>query len=98
LDALPEEEFFSAGNFQVRAQAEAQLGRREAARRSIDQAIEMDPDSPHVIYAASVVYALIGEVELAQSFANQSLAGGRHPRWFDLPWFKGLRIDGLDSD
>ncbi len=75
----------------VRGQALAHLGRNMEAAAAVHEASELDPDNAGVAYEASLVYAVLGEAGSALFSAEKALKLGYHPRWFDFPWFDGLR-------
>lgn len=81
--------------FSVRAQAQAHLGRARQAVASIQEALELAPNNPQAAFDASLVYALVGDEASALVRAEQALGLGTERRWFDLPWFDGLRESGL---
>ena len=75
----------------VRAQALAHLGQSEQAVAAIQEALRLDPNSPHVAYEASLVYVLLGDQASALFNAKRALALGYDSRWFTLPWFEPLK-------
>ena len=75
----------------VKGQALAHLGRNMEAAAAVHEASEMDPGNAGVAYEASLVYAVLGEEHSALVSAEKALRLGYHPRWFDFPWFDGLR-------
>ena len=75
----------------VKGQALAHLGRRVEAAAAVHEASELDPGNAGVAYEASLVYAILGETGSAVFSADKALKLGYHPRWFDFPWFDGLR-------
>ena len=77
----------------VRAQALAQLGRKEAAVEAIQAALRRRPDHPWVAFEAALVYALIEDRASALWNARRALDAGIEPRWFRLAWFEPVRED-----
>ncbi|HEX4960173.1 MAG TPA: protein kinase [Thermoanaerobaculia bacterium] len=75
----------------TRAQALAHLGRSEEAVAAIQEAQRHDAGDPQVAYAASLVYALVGDETSARMNARKALAGGVDRRWFAFPWFDAVR-------
>jgi len=75
----------------VKAQAQAHLGRSLEAVAAVQEASRLDPANAAVAYEASLVYALLGETSSALVNAEKALKLGYDPRWFDFPWFDGLR-------
>ena len=52
IEALPPDAPMSASELEIRAQALAQLDRPQEALEAIQQALELTPNSPNVVYAA----------------------------------------------
>lgn len=75
----------------VKGQALAHLGRSLEAVAAVQEASRLDPENAAVAYEASLVYALLGETSSALVNAEKALKLGYDPRWFDFPWFDGLR-------
>jgi tetratricopeptide (TPR) repeat protein/predicted Ser/Thr protein kinase len=75
----------------VKGQALAHLGRGLEAVAAVQEALRLDPASAAVAYEASLVYTLLGETNSALVSAEKALKLGYHPRWFDFPWFDGLK-------
>ncbi len=97
LEALPKDRPLFAEELEIRAQAQAQLGRTNEALVSIETALERDSDSPSVLYAATLVYAIAGLPDRARSFHARAVRAGLNPRWFDLPWFHTSGADAGPS-
>ncbi len=90
IESQPDDRPLQAGELEIRAQAMAQLGRTEEALRTIHQALDLDPESPHVLYAAALVFSLTDRPDQAAVYFERALDAGINPRWFDLPWFDGI--------
>lgn len=75
----------------VKGQALAHLGSTIEAAAAAHEASELDPGNAGIAYEASLVYAILGEESSALVSAGKALELGYHPRWFDFPWFDGLR-------
>ena len=75
----------------VKGQALAHLGRDVEAATAVHEASLLDPGSAAVAYEACLVYTLLGETSSALTHAGKALELGYEPRWFDFPWFDGLR-------
>lgn len=77
----------------VRAQCLAHLGRQREAVGVTQQALKEGGEDPEILYAASLVYAVIGDRSSALYNADLALKKGTQPRWFTLPAFGPLRDD-----
>jgi serine/threonine-protein kinase len=77
----------------LKAQCLAHLGRPREAVEVTQQALRKNPDDPEIVYAAAVVYALIGDRSSALVNAQLALRKGIQPRWFTIPAFAALRDD-----
>lgn len=75
------------------AQCLAHLGRTRDAVELTQKTLRESGDDPQVLYAASLVYALVGDRASALVNAELSLDKGTEPRWFTLPAFGSLRND-----
>lgn len=75
----------------VKAQALAHLGRSVEAVAAVQEAGRRAPGDAGVAYESSLVYTLLGERASAVVSAGKALRLGYEPRWFDFPWFDGLR-------
>ena len=75
----------------VKGQALAHLGRGREAVAAVQKAQRLAPDDGPAAYEAAVVFAVLGERTSAVVAADKALDLGYQPRWFDLPWFDGLR-------
>jgi serine/threonine-protein kinase len=86
-----------AGGWQrltVRAQALAQLGDRQAAALSAQEALGLAPQNGQTAFEAALVFAMTGDHNLALANARRASAlGFDAPAWFRLPWFEPLRED-----
>ena len=62
------------------------------------QALRENGEDPEILFAASLVYDLVGDRASALVNADLALRKGLQPRWFTLPAFGPLRNDpGLKS-
>jgi tetratricopeptide (TPR) repeat protein len=77
----------------VRAQCLAHLGQTRDAVETTQKALRESGDDPEILYAASLVYALVGDRASALVNADLALEKGLQPRWFTLPAFGPLRGD-----
>jgi hypothetical protein len=80
-------------NLRVRAQSLAHLGQKRPAVSAIQEASRMDPANAWTHYAASVVYAAIGEETSAVVSAKVAIEKGVQARWFGIGLFDSLRGD-----
>lgn len=76
-----------------KAQCLAHLGRARDAVELTQQTMRQGGDDPELFYAASLVYALVGDRASFLVNAEHALDGGVQARWFDLPVFGALRSD-----
>ncbi|MCD4751297.1 MAG: protein kinase [Thermoanaerobaculales bacterium] len=90
IAAQPEDRPLFAGELEVKAQALAQLGRTSEALETIQEALNLDPDSPFILYAAALVYSIADRGDEARAYYELALEAGINYRWFDLPWFDGI--------
>jgi serine/threonine-protein kinase len=77
----------------IQAQCLAHLGRSRQAVAVTQQALREGGEDPEILYAASVIYSLVGDRFSALVNAELALKKGMHPRWFTLPIFGPLRND-----
>ncbi len=75
----------------IQAQAMARTGRPDEARRAIERALELAPDSVPVNYDAAVVAVLLGDQDAALLRLRRARDLGLGEAWLDLPWFEGVR-------
>ncbi len=75
----------------LEAQARAHLGDRRRSVAAVQRALQLAPDNPQVLYEASLVYCMVGDLASAVVTAEKALEQGIGPRWFDLPWLEPLR-------
>ncbi len=69
----------------------ARLGRTGEAGTAVRRALGERPGDPQLLHRASLVHALIGDVETAVRYAKAALDGGIQPRFFADPAFDPLR-------
>lgn len=74
----------------AKAQALAQLGQHLEAAQTIQEALSQRPDHTNTIYAAAIVYSLIGDRTSALINTVRAAERGRDARWFSFPWFDEL--------
>ena len=78
-----------------------ELGRFEEARRVLDQAVAMDPDSPHAVYHLALVAERLGDGELAEGgFARANALDPAHypiPAEMDDAEFEEAVAEALDN-
>ncbi|MFP5284976.1 MAG: tetratricopeptide repeat protein, partial [Thermoanaerobaculia bacterium] len=86
-------EGFSAEDSMVEAQCLARLGQTSKAVEVTQRSLRQSPDNPHVLYAAAMVYALVGDRASALVNARSALEKGMQTRFFQIPAFDGLRND-----
>jgi tetratricopeptide (TPR) repeat protein/predicted Ser/Thr protein kinase len=77
----------------VEAQCLARLGRTSQAVEAAQRSLRQSPDDPDILYAAALVYALVGDHASAVVNARNAIAKGMQPRFFHVPAFDGLRQD-----
>ena len=77
----------------AKAQCLAHLGRPREAVELVQSALRESFDDPEILYAASLVYAVIGERQSALVSAKRALDKGIQPRWFTIAAFGPLRND-----
>jgi tetratricopeptide (TPR) repeat protein len=77
----------------AQAQCLAHLGRARTAVGITQRALREGGEDPEILYAASLVYAVIGDRSSALYNAELALKKGTQPRWFTLPAFGPLRRD-----
>lgn len=75
------------------AQAYAQLGEDKQAIVIIQSVLATKADQASVLFTASLVYALVGELQSAFFYYEKALKAGVGSVWFQLPWFKPLCSD-----
>ncbi|HEX5133489.1 MAG TPA: protein kinase [Candidatus Krumholzibacteria bacterium] len=91
LDTSPDATEISV--LQMRAQAQAHLGKAAAAVSTVQQALRQAPDDPWTLFAAAVVYSAIDERTSAVVHARSACDKGLTARWFQLNLFSNLRDD-----
>lgn len=79
------------GNLRMRAQSLAHLGQKQEAATAIQEAFRKDPENAWTFYAASVVYATIGENTSAIVNARTAIEKGVQARWLSIGLFGSLR-------
>ena len=84
----------TAANLGIRAQALAHLGRFDEAAVAIDKALEQAPTNAQAAFDAALVAALRGDTASASEQAQRAIQLGMDPRWFALPWFEGVDLQG----
>lgn len=77
----------------AKAQCLAHLGRAREAVELAQQTLQQNAGDPEVIYAASLVYALVGDRSSALVNAEIALEKGVQPRWFTIAAFGPFRND-----
>ncbi|HEX4965829.1 MAG TPA: protein kinase [Thermoanaerobaculia bacterium] len=77
----------------IEAQCLAHLGRPREAVAAAQRTLQQSFDDPQIVYAASLVYALVGDRASALVNAQSALEKGIQPRWFTLAAFGPLRHD-----
>jgi len=77
----------------VKAQCLAHLGRAEEAVAIVQQTLRQGPESPDLVYAAALVYALVGDRTSALLNAREALRLGEGASWFRLAPFQFIRDD-----
>src|SRR6185312_16332413 len=77
----------------IEAQCLAHLGRPREAVAVAQRTLQQSFDDPQIVYAASLVYALVGDRASALVNAQSALEKGIQPRWFTLAAFGPLRHD-----
>jgi len=77
----------------VKAQCLAHLGRAEEAVAIVQQTLRQGPGSPDLVYAAALVYALVGDRTSALLNAREALRLGEGASWFRLAPFQFIRDD-----
>ncbi len=77
----------------IEAQCLAHLGRTREAVAVTQRTLRQSFDDPWILYAASLVYALVGDRASALVNAQSALEKGIQPRWFTLSPFGSLRHD-----
>ena len=77
----------------IEAQCLAHLGRPREAVTVAQRTLQQSFDDPQIVYAASLVYALVGDRASALVNAQSALEKGIQPRWFTLAAFGPLRHD-----
>jgi tetratricopeptide (TPR) repeat protein len=75
------------------SQCLAHVGRHEEAVTAIQEALTLAPDDPETLYAASLVYCVVGEPVSARIHARRALTHNVSPAWFRLPWLEPLLED-----
>jgi serine/threonine-protein kinase len=89
----PDPDAEQLGNLRMRAQCFAHTGRHQEAVSTIQDALRRDPEDPWTLYAAAVVYAVIGEHASALVSARRAVEKGVQARWLGIDLFAGLRGD-----
>ena len=77
----------------VRAQCLAHIGERASAVALVQQLLQEEPENAWYYYAASLVYAIIGEPTSAVVNARQAAERGVTGRWFRLGLFDAVAQD-----
>jgi serine/threonine-protein kinase len=77
----------------AKAQCLAQLGRASEAAELAQRTLQRRPDEPGIVYAAALVYALVGDRTSARINARAALHQGFGPAWFRIAAFDSLRDD-----
>jgi eukaryotic-like serine/threonine-protein kinase len=77
----------------ARAQAQAHLKDVPSAVEAVQKMLRIGPEGAQTACDASLVYALLGERNVALYNARRALKQGITPRMFALPWFDPLRAD-----
>lgn len=75
----------------IQAQCLAHLGRRGEAREAVLRALGQSPEDPQLLHQAALVHSVLGDLEMAGSYAKAALDRGVQPRWFALTAFDPLR-------
>ncbi len=88
-DANPNDLF----NLQMKAQSLAHTGQKKEATATIMDAIAQDKENAWTYYAATVVYAAIGERASALASADKAFTKGVEGRWFQFALFDPLKDD-----
>lgn len=80
----------------LRAQALSQLGRSDDAWRCLRPALDREPSSVNVLFAAALIEAQAGRRSAAQDYARQAVERGLPAAFFDLPFFpQGLSVSTI---
>jgi tetratricopeptide (TPR) repeat protein len=78
-------------NLQMRAQALAHLGRDREAVAVVQEALGRDPGNAWTLYAAGLVYTLIGDRVSATVSIEKAAEKGVDGRWFQLALFAAVQ-------
>ena len=74
----------------AKAECLARLGRSREAAALVLATLRRSPDDPEILYAAALVYSLIGERNSALNNVQAALEKGMGPRWFTGSAFRPL--------
>jgi eukaryotic-like serine/threonine-protein kinase len=77
----------------VEAQCLARLGQASKAVEAAQWGLRQSPDDPQILYAAALVYSLVGDRASALVSARKAIEKGVQARFFQVPAFNGLRGD-----
>ena len=92
LDNFPEDSL-SPVDQAARAQCLVHLDQPHEAETAIEKALDGGLKDGNVLQAAALVYAVMGERDLAVDTIRTAVKKGIQPRWFQLPAFKTLKDD-----
>ncbi|HBL29700.1 MAG TPA: hypothetical protein DD490_22930, partial [Acidobacteria bacterium] len=93
LAALEARSTLQAADRMAKAQCLAHLGRAVEAAEIAQRTLQQSPDAPDAVYAAALVYALVGDRTSALLNAKAALRLGMSPSWFRISAFDSLRGD-----
>jgi tetratricopeptide (TPR) repeat protein len=82
-----------ADDSMAKAQCLAVLGRATEAAEIAQRTLQQNPEAPGIVYAAALVYALIGDRTSALINAKAALRLRVSPSWFRIAAFDSLRGD-----
>ncbi len=92
LDRIPEDSL-APDDQAVRAQCLAHLGQLQEAKTAIKKALDRRPKDGNILQSAALVYAVMGEKELAIDTIGKAVKNGIQFRWFQLPAYDRLKDD-----
>ncbi len=93
LEQVEAQAGLSPDDSMAKAQCLAQLGRASEAAELAQRTLQRRPDEPGIVYAAALVYALVGDRTSARINARAALKQGIGPGWFRIAAFDSLRDD-----
>jgi serine/threonine-protein kinase len=83
----------TADDSMAKAQCLARLGLSGMATELAQRTLQQSPGEPLVVYAAALVYSLIGDPTTALVHAKKALRLGMSPNWFRIAAFDSIRGD-----